>query len=349
MLLLPILAENRAVMRCVVIFDDGTLYNDFVSCNGLLLRRATRLEEPPAHLAEAVLDLFDDMPTHGLFQERFVRALRGHSATGETEHCRGRLPAAGELPRLHCPLPPSRPLARILSAASGREPLRGREMRLGTEWGLFEVAHHPAACVVFRSVETAVRQWQRAHPEAAAVPSEVLARRIHGLDAAQTAGRRACPSMAPTLASSPSSRLIHLASRSFVSIAQECELFGLPRKDVLHKALAALADESPSVAHSVLCRGVSLHASTAIFAFINGLGVLPCKWRVMSAFSGGGLFLAGLRQVVPYTLVGASDKSTVCQRLLQRCHPGVPVHRSATCRAATRDAPWADVFLAGFP
>ena len=351
MVLLPTPAENRCVARCVILYDDGSLKPDFISEHSHLLRHAAPIDVPQ-HLTQRVLEVLDDPPTHGLFGlGSFSR--RKAARTGPSPHT-----APDELPPLRSPLPPSRPLHDILETPTILDSQRidgRREGRMGDAWGLFSLDLPSGACVVFRRVESAVKRWRAAlgpdtDPEEP-VPPELLERCVHGLPSEATTGHRASPGVAPTLAASPTSQLIILSSKCIASTAQLSELFGLPSGDPLR---VALEEMHPTRAHSLLCRGISLHSSTAMFDFVQSLGVMPSTrpWRVATAFSGPGTFLAGLRAIKQkYILVKADDIDKQCRRLLLLCHPNAKgiVGRDSTCHASTFDALPADILLSGFP
>jgi hypothetical protein len=338
LLRIPGMTRNGYVCHCVRVDEDGLSAYERVSTQGPFWGHV-ETREVPAVLVPLLAQLLADPP----YFEKPARPRRP--------------PGVGRLPPF-CPSPAAgraRPLDRILAAptfpavqwAGSAEALRAAGL------GLLALPTPRGACCVMRRVDTAVSVWRAAGER---VPlEEVLLRCVHG-PIGPRYGRRAHPGRAPTLATRRSSQLVVLrgAGSFFAGVPQECELMGLPPHDPLHALLCA---EDPGRAHSLLFRGVSVHTSAAVFESLRSSAALPAgRWRVMSAYTGCGTFLAGLRTIgQPYVLVGAGDIDPSCRALIEAVNlPGVAEHAGARWYAdsrsdeATLGAPPSDLLLGGF-
>ena len=312
------------------------------------LRTLPRPDVVPFPVSKAVAELFENPTSIFRYNRAPRRPPRLPRPPPSPLRLDSRLRSLQELlGPLTCPIAPSPSLEAIFASSPGF-PAPPAQIRHLHNWGILGLpeARHPAACVIFSAVESAVydhrlrAEFSVSRDDFVFTPDDAR-RQIHGID-----------DPCPCLWKSSSAHLLHLSTRTRVSRLVEQTLFALPPTSSQALFLNSLPGER--FAHEMTCQGVSLHPATTLVSTILRT---PALLRVIAQRPGGRLNVvsnfSGLELTLsafdlcnqPISLRGACDRRKRLRSFYEKYFPDADFQ---TCAEAAALQPYlCDVYLSG--
>ena len=185
-------------------------------------------------------------------------------------------------------------------------------------WLLDRVPHTGILCL--GRAGNRVRTWRRESraPATAPPPLELAAALVH-------------PTVAPTAVASRADHYWLTDMKRYMTVREQCRLMGLD----VHPPLAAALEEvsSPTVAGSLIGKGIHAGAATCVLQAIDSLGLLPPAVNYASVCSGVDCFAAAIAALRPdaFHYRYAAERDTAARKVLARAW-GIPpecMHKEA--------------------